>query len=92
MGGIPEGVKPSRSDICYQSLLNNYGFLIGRYYVQKSFAGDSKDYAEEVIVATIEAFKNRLPELEWLDKVTRERAEEKVRIFFSFGFERREGS
>jgi predicted metalloendopeptidase len=41
--------------------------------------GDSKDIAEGIIVATIQAFRDRLPELDWLDDKTRDAAEEKVR-------------
>ncbi|KAK4700963.1 hypothetical protein P7C70_g5275, partial [Phenoliferia sp. Uapishka_3] len=78
LGGIKEGVKPARGDVCLASLLENYGFLIGRYYVQKAFAGDSKDIAEGIIVATIQAFRDRLPELEWLDDKTRDYADEKA--------------
>lgn len=49
-----------------------------RYYVEKAFKGDSKEYAEDIIVATIQAFKDRLPELDWLDPETRKKAEEKA--------------
>ena len=79
LAGVEEGVKPARGDVCLEALLENYGFLIGRYYVQQAFtgaflaslrirggarlmprnSGDSKEYAEEVIVATIQAFKDR---------------------------------
>ncbi|ORY60370.1 hypothetical protein BCR35DRAFT_355234 [Leucosporidium creatinivorum] len=78
LGGVPEGTKEPRSDVCLASLQENFGFLIGRYYVQKAFAGDSKEYAEDIIVATIQAFKDRLPELDWLDAETRKLAEEKA--------------
>ncbi|KAM0789178.1 hypothetical protein ACM66B_000026 [Microbotryomycetes sp. NB124-2] len=78
LGGIAEGTKKPRRDICVQSMLDNFGFLIGRYYVQQAFAGDSKAYAEDIIVATIQAFKDRLPELSWLDDHTRKLAEEKA--------------
>ncbi|KAI5481088.1 endothelin-converting enzyme, metalloendopeptidase [Pseudohyphozyma bogoriensis] len=87
IGGIPEGVSLPRADVCLQSLLDNYGFLVGRYFVQIAFAGDSKAYAEEVIVATIEAFKDRLPELDWLDEETRKAAEEKAdAITYKIGY------
>ncbi|SCV69812.1 BQ2448_1206 [Microbotryum intermedium] len=78
LGGIAEGTSSPRGDVCLASLLENYGFLIGRYYAQRAFAGESKEYAEDIIVATIQAFKDRLPELDWLDETTRKRAEEKA--------------
>ena len=33
IGGIDEGVRPRREDSCLQSVQDNLGFLIGRYYV-----------------------------------------------------------
>ncbi|KAM0749064.1 zincin [Meredithblackwellia eburnea MCA 4105] len=78
LGGIAEGVRGARADTCLASLLENYGFLIGRYYVQQAFGGDSKDIAEGIITATIQAFRDRLPELDWLDDATRDAAEEKA--------------
>lgn len=41
-------------------------------------SGDSKKYAEDVIEATIQAFKDRLPALDWLDEKSRKAAEEKA--------------
>lgn len=79
LGGVAEGTKKPRRDTCVKSMLDNYGFMVGRYYVQKAFAGDSKDYAEDIIKATIAAFKERLPELDWLDDKTRAYAKKKVR-------------
>lgn len=76
--GIDSGVRPSRQDVCLQALLDNYGFMVGRYFVAQAFSGDSKAYAETVIRSTIQAFKDRLPELDWLDKASRKAAEEKA--------------
>ncbi|KAL8292016.1 hypothetical protein RQP46_001482 [Phenoliferia psychrophenolica] len=87
LGGIAEGVRAPRGDVCLALLLENYGFLIGKYYVEKSFAGDSKDIAEGIIVATIQAFRDRLPELDWLDDKTRDAADEKaVAISHKIGY------
>lgn len=79
LGGVAEGTKEPRGDICLTALTDNFGFLVGRYYVQKAFKGESKEFAEEIIEAVVGAFKARLPELEWLDPETRRLAEEKVR-------------
>lgn len=52
--------------------------MVGRYFVARAFSGDSKSYAETVIRSTIQAFKDRLPELDWLDPSSRAAAEEKA--------------
>lgn len=39
LSGIEEGVRPRREDVCLQSILDNYGFMIGRYYIQQAFSG-----------------------------------------------------
>ncbi|GAA6062373.1 hypothetical protein JCM10212_004219 [Sporobolomyces blumeae] len=76
--GVPADAERPRSDVCLDLLSENYGFLIGRYFVQQAFPGSSKEYAEEVIESLLEAYKTRLPDLGWLDDETRSRAREKV--------------
>ncbi|GAA6019798.1 hypothetical protein JCM10207_003699 [Rhodosporidiobolus poonsookiae] len=77
LGVAPDERKP-RDEICLQSALDNYGFLVGRYYAQRAFPGESKAYAEEIIHAIIDAFGSRLPSRSWLDAETRKKAQEKV--------------
>ncbi|GAA6014145.1 hypothetical protein JCM11491_004119 [Sporobolomyces phaffii] len=76
--GLPEDAKRPRKEYCLNQVTENYGFLVGRYFVQRAFPGQSKEYAEEVIEAVIQAFRDRLPGLSWLDDETREKAREKV--------------
>jgi len=64
--------------VCLDSLLESFGFSVGRYFVDKAFGGESKAYAEEVIHAVIAAFQDRLPGRTWLDDETRAKAREKV--------------
>lgn len=78
LSGVPSDVKPRRSDICLSSLLNNYGFLAGRYFVLQAFDAESKHYAQEVFDAIVGAFRERLPQLDWLDEKTRVAADNKV--------------
>ena len=79
--GIPEGVRKPRSDTCLSSLSSALGFSAGRFFVREAFPGESKQRAEEVIHAVLGAFKDRLPELEWLDEATRKKAAEKADAF-----------
>ncbi|BGP08990.1 hypothetical protein JCM10049v2_004844 [Rhodotorula toruloides] len=87
--GISPDSHPPRADTCLALLNENYGFLVGRYFVQKAFPGRSKEYAEEVIKAIIQAFRDRLPGRTWLDKETSKKAEEKVdAIQYKIGYPR----
>ena len=43
------------------------GELLGRYYVQQTFSGDSKVRAQELIDRIKEAFAEHLPEVDWYD-------------------------
>ena len=96
MTGLSD-TKPIRSQVCLQSLLDSFGFLVGRYYVEETFSGailspaispatdapsaspaESKDYAEDVIVAIIKSFKTKLPSISFLDDESRAGALEKA--------------
>ncbi|GAA5916762.1 hypothetical protein JCM8208_001681 [Rhodotorula glutinis] len=76
--GLPADVSPPRDDTCLNEVVSAFGFSVGRYFVDEAFGGDSKEYAEEVIHAVIQAFKDRLPGRTWLDDETRDKAREKV--------------
>ncbi|GAA6040657.1 hypothetical protein JCM8097_008090 [Rhodosporidiobolus ruineniae] len=78
INGIPADSRQPRSEICLDSALENFGFLIGRPFVQRAFPGESKNYAEAIIRSIIQAFKDRLPGRSWLDEETRKKALEKV--------------
>lgn len=77
IGTNPKSMKP-RWDICLDEVNESIGFLAGRYYVIDKFGGDAKKQADEFVNSIKQVFVNRLPELEWLDKPTREKAIEKV--------------
>ncbi|GAA5935913.1 CCR4-NOT core ubiquitin-protein ligase subunit MOT2 [Sporobolomyces koalae] len=76
--GLDPDAKKPRKNYCLDQVVENYGFLVGRYFVERAFPGESKKYAEEVIEAVIQAFRDRLPGLSWLDEATRDKAREKV--------------
>jgi len=54
------------------------GEAIGKLYVDRRFAGESKTKALEMIHDIESAFEANLPDLDWMDDATRERAKEKV--------------
>ncbi|MCA9720600.1 MAG: M13 family metallopeptidase, partial [Myxococcales bacterium] len=52
--------------------------LVGFYYVERAFAGESKRVATEMIVAVEKAFEAGLDALPWMDDETRARARAKA--------------
>ncbi|GAA5811019.1 hypothetical protein MFLAVUS_004448 [Mucor flavus] len=77
IGTDPKSIKP-RWDTCLDEVNGSLGFLAGRYYVIDKFGGDAKKRADEFVNSIKQVFVDRLPELEWLDATTREKAIEKV--------------
>ncbi|MFN7941214.1 MAG: M13 family metallopeptidase [Thermoanaerobaculia bacterium] len=55
------------------------GEAIGRLYVDREFAGNSKQVALEMVRDIEGAFEDNLPNLAWMDETTRQRAIEKAR-------------
>ncbi|OUM64689.1 hypothetical protein PIROE2DRAFT_42280, partial [Piromyces sp. E2] len=56
------------------------GNAVGRYFIEKTFNGNSKTSAEEVIGYIKEAMINRIPKMTWLDDTTKEYAIKKVEM------------
>jgi endothelin-converting enzyme/putative endopeptidase len=52
--------------------------VVGRLYVDRRFAGDSKKIATEMIEDIMGAFESALPGLTWMDDATRKRALDKA--------------
>lgn len=77
IGTNPKSIKP-RWDTCLDEVNGAIGFMAGRYYVIDKFGGNAKERADDFVNSIKEAFLNRLPDLEWIDSVTREKAVEKV--------------
>ena len=50
------------------------GDILGQEFIKKQFPGDSKKIARELIEAIQVAFTNNLPDLQWMDDTTRQRA------------------
>ena len=73
-----EEVQP-RWKRCINSTDGAFGELLGRYYVERQFAGDSKTKALEIIHGIEWAFEDNLPSLAWMDDTTRGRAVGKMK-------------
>jgi putative endopeptidase len=72
---------------CVDGTENALGEAVGKLYVDRMFAGSSKDVALEMILDIKSAFGNSLPSLSWMDPATRERATEKLNAMgFKIGY------
>lgn len=63
---------------CVGATENALGQAVGKLYVERRFAGDSKAKALEMIADLEASFENNLPQLTWMDEATRARALEKL--------------
>lgn len=64
--------------MCTQVVSDSMGLLVGHFYLLDAFSVDKKYEADDIVDAVINAFVDRLNELEWLDVNTRQRAVEKA--------------
>jgi endothelin-converting enzyme len=78
--GLKPGTPEDRQMFCqaYVDSQTGLGFLGGKEFVDRKFAGDSKEKAEKVIYDIIGAFKARLPSVPWMDKESAKAAQGKV--------------
>jgi putative endopeptidase len=72
LSGQPE-IEP-RWKRCVEATENALGEVVGKVYVEREFAGDSKKVALAMIHDIEDAFAANLPNLAWMDDSTRARA------------------
>ena len=65
---------------CVEATDGALGFALGKAFVERQFAGDSKKVAVEMIQDIEHAFEAGLPQLAWMDDTTRARAKEKTAV------------
>lgn len=78
--GIKKGATGDRSDYCVEKVEQAMGFAAGRYFVNGTFTGDSKEKGEGVIFDIIKAFERSLDDIEWMDKKSASAAKKKVML------------
>ena len=76
--GIKKDAVGDRGDYCVQKVEEAMGFAAGRYFVNETFGGDSREKGENVIFDIIKAFKHSLDDLEWMDEKSAKAAKKKV--------------
>ncbi|KAH7909726.1 Metalloprotease [Hygrophoropsis aurantiaca] len=78
LGGLKKGAVGERSQFCMKKVENALGYATGRFFVNATFPGESKQKATKVIDDIIEAFEDSLDHLPWMDEESARRATEKA--------------
>jgi endothelin-converting enzyme len=81
--GIKKGAVGDRGEYCVERVEEAMGFAAGRYFVNETFGGDSREKGEKVIFDIIKAFEHSLDDIEWMDKKSAGAAKKKVTISIS---------
>ncbi|KAF9578219.1 hypothetical protein BGW38_006098, partial [Lunasporangiospora selenospora] len=76
--GVSADLVTPRWETCVDVVDTALGAMAGHYFIERSFQGDSKGMADDIITSLRTAFVKGLPKLPWLDQATLENATEKV--------------
>ncbi|KAJ6488601.1 Metalloprotease [Mycena vitilis] len=76
--GIKKGAVGDRAEYCVGKVEQTLGFAAGRYFVNETFGGDSREKGTKVITDIVDSFKASLPNVPWLDKTSADAAAEKA--------------
>jgi len=72
---------------CVTATDSALGELLAQPYIERRFAGDSKEAAESYVAAISEAFRANLSTLDWMDAEARAKAEEKLeKVAYLIGY------
>ncbi|KAF8894469.1 hypothetical protein BD779DRAFT_1467099 [Infundibulicybe gibba] len=78
LAGLKKGAVGDRAEYCVGKVEQAMGFAAGRYFVNQTFAGDSKEKGTKVITDIVSSFKNSLAKIDWMDKQSAQAASEKA--------------
>ncbi|KAF9567593.1 zincin [Agrocybe pediades] len=78
LSGIKKGAVSDRAEYCIGVVESDLGFAAGRYFVNETFAGHSREKSMKVITDIVQSFKNSLARIDWMDKKSAKAAAEKA--------------
>ncbi|KAG6832683.1 hypothetical protein H0H92_012255 [Tricholoma furcatifolium] len=78
LNGIKKGVVGDRSEYCIGKVEESLGFAVGRYFVNETFGGDSREKGTKIIIDIVQSFKASLPHISWMDETSAKAAAEKA--------------
>ncbi|KIL69617.1 hypothetical protein M378DRAFT_184036 [Amanita muscaria Koide BX008] len=76
--GIKKGAVGDRGEYCVGQVEERLGFAAGRYFVNETFGGESREKGTKVIQDIVTAFKHSLQKVDWMDKKSADAAAEKA--------------
>jgi endothelin-converting enzyme len=76
--GLKKGAVGGRDEYCVGQVEERLGFAVGRYFVNETFGGESRDKGTKVIQDIVTAFKQSLRKIEWMDEESARAAKEKA--------------
>ncbi|KAG0248746.1 hypothetical protein BG011_009965 [Mortierella polycephala] len=76
--GVSADLVTPRWETCVDVVDRSLGAMVGHYFIEKAFKGDSKELADSIVTSLRTTFVKGLANLKWLDKETLANATEKV--------------
>ncbi|KAL1758319.1 hypothetical protein FB107DRAFT_258860 [Schizophyllum commune] len=78
LSGLKKGAVGDRKEYCVHQVEETLGFAAGRYFANEVFGGDSREKGTKVITDIVEAFKESLGKIDWMDAPSAIAAAEKA--------------
>lgn len=74
---------PKRWEVCVSVVDSSLGELLGRYFIERKFNGNSKVYADQLVNELKTAFSQNLNDISWMDDTTKQAARGKLQQFIT---------
>ncbi|KAJ3821178.1 Metalloprotease [Lentinula raphanica] len=78
LSGIKKGAVGDRAEYCVNQVEQALGFAAGRYFVNETFSGESKEKGTKVITDIVKAFQRSLKGIDWMDNKSAKAASDKA--------------
>ncbi|KXN93377.1 Endothelin-converting enzyme 1, partial [Leucoagaricus sp. SymC.cos] len=78
LSGTEAGAVGDRGKYCVGQVVNNFGYAAGRYFVNETFTGDSRQKVTKMIQNIVKAFTLSLENIDWIDDESAKAAAEKA--------------
>ncbi|KAG6334876.1 hypothetical protein ID866_4217 [Astraeus odoratus] len=79
LDGLRPGAVGERSEFCMRRVESAMGFATGRYFVNATFPGHSREKSMDTIDGIVHAFQRSLERIEWMDEESARKAQEKAK-------------
>ncbi|KAF5370302.1 hypothetical protein D9758_006925 [Tetrapyrgos nigripes] len=78
LSGIKKGAVGDRAEYCVQQVEEKLGFAAGRYFVNETFTGESREKGTKVITDIVKSFQRSLQDIDWMDEKSAKAASQKA--------------